>query len=75
MTPKIFADGIGNITVSNGVVRIEYVRLNQSTATNEVREYDTTHHVFIPLQSFEVVANRHLSLLSKLTDSNATAEE
>ena len=75
MTPKIFADGIGNITVSNGVVRIEYVRLNQSTATNEVREYDTTHHVYIPLQSFETVANRHLALLSKLTESNASAEE
>jgi hypothetical protein len=76
MTPEIFADGIGNITVSNGVVRIEYVRLKQSTATNDTREYETTHHVYIPLQSFKTVAERQSALLSKLqsTEMGAPAE-
>lgn len=74
MTPEIFSDGIGNITVSNGIVRIEYVRLKQATATNETREYETTHFSYIPLQSFETVAKRHLALLQKLTESGSATE-
>ena len=73
MIPEIFADGIGNITVSNGVVRIEYVRLKQSTATNDSREYETTHHVYIPLQSFTTVAERQSALLSKIQSTEMSS--
>ena len=68
MSQELFADRIGDITVANGMVRIEYLSLKtQDSETQEIK-YSVSHRLVIPLTSFKEIVNRHNRLIEKLAE-------
>lgn len=48
----LFADRIGNVTVSDGVARIDFLRLEPAGADPQQRSYRFSHRLVLPLQTF-----------------------
>ena len=72
MSQDLFADRIGDITVANGMVRIEYLSLKtQDQKTQEV-EFSVSHRLVIPLTSFKEIVGRQTRLLEKLVEQSET---
>ena len=72
MSQDLFADRIGDITVANGMVRIEYLSLKtQDPKTQEV-EFSVSHRLVIPLTSFKEIVGRQTRLLEKLVEQSET---
>ena len=70
MSQVLFADRIGDITVANGMVRIEYLSLKtQDPKTQEV-EFSVSHRLVIPLTSFKEIVGRQTRLLEKLVEQS-----
>jgi len=70
MSQELFADRIGDITVANGMVRIEYLSLKtQDPETQEV-EFSVSHRLVIPLTSFKEIVGRQTRLLEKLVEQS-----
>ena len=70
MSQDLFADRIGDITVANGMVRIEYLSLKtQDPKTQEV-EFSVSHRLVIPLTSFKEIVGRQTRLLEKLVEQS-----
>ena len=70
MSQELFADRIGDITVANGMVRIEYLSLKtQDPETHEI-EFSVSHRLVIPLTSFKEIVGRQTRLLEKLVEQS-----
>jgi len=48
----LFADRIGNVTVSDGVARIDFLRLENTAGDPKKRSYRFSHRLVLPLQTF-----------------------
>jgi hypothetical protein len=52
MSMDLFADRIGNVTVSEGVARIDFLRLEDNASDPQQRSYRFSHRLVLPLQTF-----------------------
>ena len=66
MSQDLFADRIGDITVANGMVRIEYLSLKTQDPKTQEMEFSVSHRLVIPLTSFKDIVGRQTRLLEKL---------
>ena len=65
---ELFADRIGDITVGNGMVRIEFLSLKSQNADTQEIEFAVSHRLVVPLASFREIVKRQSRLLEKLTE-------
>lgn len=68
MSQDLFADRIGDITVGNGMVRIEFLSLKTQNADTQEIEFVASHRLVVPLASFKEIVRRQSNLLEKLTE-------
>ena len=68
MSHEMFADRIGDITVANGMVRIEFLSLKTQNAETQELEYTVSHRLVVPLASFKDIVGRQSRLLEKLAE-------
>ena len=57
MSQELFADRIGDITVANGMVRIEFLSLKTQDSETQEIEF-TVSHMVVPLTSFKEIVGR-----------------
>ena len=72
MSQDLFADRIGDITVANGMVRIEYLSLQTQDPKTQEMEFSVSHRLVIPLTSFKEIVGRQTRLLEKLVEQSET---
>jgi hypothetical protein len=72
MSQDLFADRIGDITVANGMVRIEYLSLKTQDPKTQEMEFSVSHRLVIPLTSFKEIVGRQTRLLEKLVEQSET---
>ena len=72
MRQDLFADRIGDITVANGMVRIEYLSLKTQDPKTQEMEFSVSHRLVIPLTSFKEIVGRQTRLLEKLVEQSET---
>ena len=72
MSQDLFADRIGDITVANGMVRIEYLSLKTQDPKTQDMEFSVSHRLVIPLTSFKEIVGRQTRLLEKLVEQSET---
>ena len=53
MSQELFADRIGDITVANGMVRIEFLSLKTQDKDNQEIEFTVSHRLIVPVASFK----------------------
>jgi len=70
MSQVLFADRIGDITVANGMVRIEYLSLKTQDPKTQEMEFSVSHRLVIPLTSFKEIVGRQTRLLEKLVEQS-----
>ena len=70
MSQELFADRIGDITVANGMVRIEYLSLKTQNPETQDIEFGVSHRLVIPLTSFKEIVGRQTRLLDKLVEQS-----
>lgn len=70
MSQELFADRIGDITVANGMVRIEYLSLKTQDPETQEIEFGVSHRLVIPLTSFKEIVGRQTRLLDKLVEQS-----
>lgn len=70
MNHELFADRIGDITVANGMVRIEFLSLKTQNPKTQDLEYSVSHRLIVPLASFKEIVSRQNRLLDKLTEQS-----
>ena len=70
MSQELFADRIGDITVANGMVRIEYLSLKTQDPDTQEIEFSVSHRLVIPLTSFKEIVGRQTRLLEKLVEQS-----
>ena len=70
MGQELFADRIGDITVANGMVRIEYLSLKTQDPETQEIEFGVSHRLVIPLTSFKEIVGRQTRLLDKLVEQS-----
>jgi hypothetical protein len=70
MSQDLFADRIGDITVANGMVRIEYLSLKTQDPKTQEMEFSVSHRLVIPLTSFKEIVGRQTRLLEKLVEQS-----
>lgn len=68
MSQELFADRIGDITVANGMVRIEFLSLKTRNADSQEIEFSVSHRLVVPVSSFKEIVGRQTRLLDKLTE-------
>ena len=68
MSQEMFADRIGDITVANGMVRIEFLSLKTQNPETEEIEFTVSHRLVVPLASFKDIVGRQSRLLEKLSE-------
>lgn len=68
MNQELFADRIGDITVANGMVRIEFLSLKTQNPETQDIEYLVSHRLVVPLASFKEIVSRQSRLLEKLAE-------
>ncbi len=52
----LFADRIGNVTVAEGVARIDFLRLENNATDPQQRSYRFSHRLVLPMQTFGQLA-------------------
>ena len=70
MSQELFADRIGDITVANGMVRIEFLSLKTQDSETQEIEFTVSHRLVVPLASFKEIVGRQSRLLSKLVEQS-----
>ncbi|MBF0124689.1 MAG: hypothetical protein HQL60_05070 [Magnetococcales bacterium] len=70
MIPELFADGIGNISVNNGVVRIELVVMDPTAATNNQNpRLEPRQRLIMPIDGFVRSFNIAENVMKKLVEA------
>ena len=72
MSQELFADRIGDITVANGMVRIEFLSLKTQDKDTQEIEFVVSHRLVIPIASFKEIVGRQTRLLEKLIEQSET---
>ena len=72
MSQELFADRIGDITVANGMVRIEFLSLKTQDKETQEIEFVVSHRLVIPIASFKEIVGRQTRLLEKLIEQSET---
>ena len=70
MSQELFADRIGDITVANGMVRIEFLSLKTQDKETQEIEFVVSHRLVIPIASFKEIVGRQTRLLEKLIEQS-----
>ena len=70
MSQELFADRIGDITVANGMVRIEFLSLKTQDSETQEIEFTVSHRLVVPLASFKDIVGRQTRLLDKLVEQS-----
>ena len=70
MSQELFADRIGDITVANGMVRIEFLSLKTQNPETQEIEFSVSHRLVLPLTSFKEIVGRQKRLLEKLAEQS-----
>lgn len=70
MNQELFADRIGDITVANGMVRIEFLSLKTRNADTQEIEFSVSHRLVVPVSSFKDIVGRQSRLLEKLLEQS-----
>jgi hypothetical protein len=70
MSQELFADRIGDITVANGMVRIEFLSLKTQNPETQEIEFSASHRLVLPLTSFKEIVGRQTRLLEKLAEQS-----
>ena len=66
-----FADGIGNINVFGGTVRIELLKIVKLDTDTNAPQFEPSHRLVMPLGGFMQAAERFSALRQKLIESGA----
>jgi hypothetical protein len=74
MSQELFADRIGDITVANGMVRIEFLSLKTQNADTQEIEFTVSHRLVVPLTSFKEIVGRQSRLMEKLAEQAEQAD-
>ena len=64
-----FADGIGNVNVFGGTVRIELLKITKLAPDTNAPQFEPSHRLVMPLGGFMQTAERFAALRQKLIDS------
>lgn len=72
MSQELFADRIGDITVANGMVRIEFLSLKTQDKETQEIEFAVSHRLVVPVASFKEIVGRQTRLLEKLIEQAET---
>ena len=72
MGQELFADRIGDITVANGMVRIEFLSLKTQDKETQELEFTVSHRLVIPVASFKEIVGRQTRLLDKLIEQSGS---
>ena len=72
MGQELFADRIGDITVANGMVRIEFLSLKTQDKETHELEFTVSHRLVIPVASFKEIVGRQTRLLDKLIEQSGS---
>ena len=70
MSQELFADRIGDITVANGMVRIEFLSLKTRNPDTQEIEFSVSHRLVVPGSSFKDIVGRQSRLLEKLLEQS-----
>jgi hypothetical protein len=70
MSQELFADRIGDITVANGMVRIEFLSLKTRNPDTQKIEFSVSHRLVVPVSSFKDIVGRQSRLLEKLLEQS-----
>ena len=70
MSQELFADRIGDITVANGMVRIEFLSLKTRNPDTQEIEFSVSHRLVVPVSSFKDIVGRQSRLLEKLLEQS-----
>jgi hypothetical protein len=70
MSQELFADRIGDITVANGMVRIEFLSLKTRNPDTQEIEFSLSHRLVVPVSSFKDIVGRQSRLLEKLLEQS-----
>jgi hypothetical protein len=70
MNQELFADRIGDITVANGMVRIEFLSLKTRNPDTQEIEFSVSHRLVVPVSSFKDIVGRQSRLLEKLLEQS-----
>jgi hypothetical protein len=70
MSQELFADRIGDITVANGMVRIEFLSLKTRNPDTQEIEFSVSHRLVVPVASFKDIVGRQSRLLEKLLEQS-----
>mgnify|MGYP003332537612 FL=1 len=71
MSQELFADRIGDITVANGMVRIEFLSLKTRNPDTQEIEFSVSHRLVVPVSSFKDIVGRQSRLLDKLLEQSS----
>jgi hypothetical protein len=71
MSQELFADRIGDITVANGMVRIEFLSLKTRNPDTQEIEFSVSHRLVVPVSSFKDIVGRQSRLLEKLREQSS----
>lgn len=71
----LFADRIGNVTVSEGVARIDFLRLENPSADPKQRTYAFSHRLVLPLQTFAQLQEMVQQMRQKIATEAAAQRE
>ena len=71
MSQELFADRIGDITVANGMVRIEFLSLKTRNPDTKEIEFSVSHRLVVPVSSFKDIVGRQSRLLDKLLEQSS----
>lgn len=70
MNQELFADRIGDITVANGMIRIEFLSLKTRNPDTQEIEFSVSHRLVVPVSSFKDIVGRQSRLLEKLLEQS-----
>jgi len=70
MSQELFADRIGDITVANGMIRIEFLSLKTRNPDTQEIEFSVSHRLVVPVSSFKDIVGRQSRLLEKLLEQS-----
>ena len=71
MSQELFADRIGDITVANGMIRIEFLSLKTRNPDTQEIEFSVSHRLVVPVSSFKDIVGRQSRLLDKLLEQSS----
>ena len=72
----LFADRIGNVTISDGVARIDFLRLESGSPDPQKRTFRFSHRLVLPLQTFGQLQEMVQQMRQKIAaDQAAQAEQ